>query len=196
MTKRTTGDHELHPRGFYPTPRAAFEPLSRAWRPGALRVGDPMAGDGALCVHMADAGWSVTWASDIHPQHPHVMEYNALDLLAGPDVWVTNPPWPVRAGKGEPTKSLLTHLSDLRPTWALLPSDWMHNVTSADLLRRCRAIVTVGRVQWIPDSAGPGFDNCAWYLFDTWNYLDGHEIEIANGWRIEPTALVTLYGRK
>ena len=54
----------------------------------------------------------------------------------------------------------------MAPTWLLFDADWMHTKQSAPLMPYCRAIVSVGRLKWIPDSAMTGKDNAAWYLFD------------------------------
>ena len=32
-------------------------------------------------------------------------------------------------------------------------------------MKRCRKVVSVGRLKWIPGSKHTGKDNCAWYLF-------------------------------
>lgn len=171
MTKRTFNERPRVERGFYPTPVKAFEPLAKVWKPKGW-VWEPCAGDGALCYHMTAAGWLVSGGSDILPQHDRVRQLDALAINGGladeyaVSHFVTNPPWPLPGAAGEPTWGILHHLSALRPTWALLPADWMHNVSNEPLMRRCVAIVSVGRVKWIPDSAHGGFDNACWYLFD------------------------------
>lgn len=53
----------------------------------------------------------------------------------------------------------------LRMSWFLLSADFMHNAYFGQLETHCRRIVSVGRVQWIPNSEHTGKDNCAWYLF-------------------------------
>lgn len=37
---------------------------------------------------------------------------------------------------------------------------------AAEFMPALRAVVSVGRVKWIPDSKMTGKDNCAWHLFD------------------------------
>lgn len=170
MTKRRSGVFEPSPRGFYPTPRSAAEPLRPFVR--GSRLWEPCAGDGALCDHLAAFRAEVLVATDIAPRHPGV---HALDALAiteamvrasGAEVFVTNPPWPEPRRSGQPALAILEHLADLRPTWALLPADFMHNVYAARLMLWCAAIVTVGRVKWIPDSPHDGgLDNACWYCF-------------------------------
>lgn len=76
------------------------------------------------------------------------------------DFFITNPPW---------TTSLLHPIIDnLRtqlPTWLLFYADWMHTAQSAPYLNYCKAIISVGRLKWIPGTTMDGYDNCAWYLF-------------------------------
>jgi hypothetical protein len=60
---------------------------------------------------------------------------------------------------------LIIHLSSLAPTWLLFDADWAHTKQAVPYLERCRKIVSVGRVKWIPDSKMTGKDNCAFYLF-------------------------------
>lgn len=172
MGKRS--NYEKRPRGFYPTPWAAVEPLTGHLAPWA-KIGEPCAGDGALCQHLYDAGYLINWASDIAPQDPRVLQRDALQLtaaeLADVDVFVTNPPWPEPRKFGQPTMALLEHMISLKPTWALLPADFMHNVYAAELMGKCARIVAVGRVKWIAGSDHDGMDNCAWYEF--YNFSNG-----------------------
>ena len=46
-------------------------------------------------------------------------------------------------------------------------ADWMHTKQSASYLPLLKKVVSIGRVQWIPDSKSTGKDNCCWYLFDS-----------------------------
>lgn len=181
MTKRAFNARPRQARGFYPTPWEAFEPLAAVWAPGVgMSVWEPCAGDGALCRYMARVMWRVAGASDVAPRHPKVQALDAttlrIDSLDDPLVFITNPPWPEPGKKGEPTHAIAKHLSDMRPTWLLLPADWMHNVCNADLMARCRWVVSIGRVKWIAESEHSGFDNCAWFLFSRdralWDYPD------------------------
>lgn len=170
MSKRDNS-HERRPRGWYPTPREAFEPLIQHLDRDRSIV-EPCAGDGALCIHLARAGYPPVWALDIEPQHPNVVQRDALDIIREdiadlpPIMFVTNPPWPEPGQNGEPTIMILRHLSSLAPTWLLLPSDFMHNVYAGPAMAFCHKIVSVGRVKWIPGTDKHGYDNCAWYLFD------------------------------
>lgn len=169
MGKRAEQQFERRPRGFYPTPWAAFEPLE-PYLSRTLCYGEPCAGDGTLCGHMDRVGLSITLATDIAPRHPWVTAYDALALtpadIQTTDLFVTNPPWPEKGGNGEPTLGILMHLSGLRTTWALLPSDFMFNAYAGPIMARCTAVLPIGRVQWIPGSEHNGKDNCAWFRFE------------------------------
>lgn len=76
------------------------------------------------------------------------------------EYFITNPPW---------TRSLLHPIIDnLRvqlPTWLLFDADWMHTTQSAPYMKYCKAIISVGRLKWIPNTTMDGYDNVAWYLF-------------------------------
>lgn len=168
MTKRAEGKHEPRPRGFYPTPLKAFEPLAPYLPPGC-QVIEPMAGDGSLCGHLFDTGCEIIAATDIEPQHQNVTQMDVFDydLANTPriDYFVSNPPWPEPRKNGLPTLPIIHHLRQLAPTWMLLPTDFMFNVYAAELMGFCGGLIAVGRVKWIPDSENEGFDNAAWYLF-------------------------------
>lgn len=164
MGKRS--EFERIPRGLYPTPVSAVRPLL-PFLPAAVKFLEPCAGDGALVRHLEAAGHSVFGSSDIHPMAADISERDALNIeqYSG-DMFIKNPPWPEPNQRGAPTLSILMHLSSLAPTWLLLPADFAHNVYFNKVSDRCRSIVSVGRVKWIPGTKGPGKDNAAWYLFD------------------------------
>lgn len=168
MTKRAEGKHEPQPRGFHPTPAAAFAPLAPYLEPGADVI-EPMAGDGSLCNHLFANGQVIVAATDIVPQHPNIsqMDVHSYSISNTPAInyFVSNPPWPLPRQNGAPTLAIIETLRVIRPTWLLLPSDFMHNVYARDVMRYCGGLISVGRVKWVPGSADAGFDNCAWYLF-------------------------------
>lgn len=162
MGKRS--NFERRPRDFYPTPAQAVIPLLPHLS-NIHRFCEPCAGDGALIDHLEDAGLHCAMAWDIAPQRSDIAQHNALERLASAelriDAFITNPPWDRKI-----LHPLIEHLSDQHPTWLLFDADWMHTKQSAELMKRCRTIISVGRVKWIPDSTMTGMDNCAWYLFD------------------------------
>ncbi len=161
MGKRT--NFERRERDFYSTPYEAVKPLFLHLTPGDT-FDEPCAGNGALVGHIERA-IACKRASDIAPQGTGVERKDVLDLFSCQgDVFITNPPWPQPSGRGEPTLSILKHLSDIAPTWLLLSSDFAHNVYFSQVAERCVKIVSVGRVSWMGNGV-KGFDNCAWYLF-------------------------------
>jgi len=165
MRKRSD-KFERKPRGFYPTPLTAVPPLLRHLHDG-VRFDEPCAGNGALVEHLESVGHILACASDIHPMAHTIIERDALDLdQCNGDMFITNPPWPEPNRRGEPALAILMHLYSLAPTWLLLPADFAHNVYFGEVESRCRKIVSVGRVKWVPDSKYSGKDNAAWYLFD------------------------------
>lgn len=167
MGKRS--DFERRDRDFYPTPLAAAEPLltTLVTMGEGVRFCEPCAGDGALIDHLTGAGHECVAAWDIEPQRADIDVQNALGCLYDDrhfgeiDCFITNPPW-----DRQTLHPLIEHLSDQYPTWMLFDADWMHTRQSADFMDRCAAIISVGRVKWIPDSNMTGKDNCCWYLFD------------------------------
>ena len=160
MGKRSNFDRK--PRDFYQTPEAAVKPLLS--HIGRVRFVEPCAGDGALVDHLTEAGMTCVDAFDIFPNRHDVRKQNALsavDSLICGDYIITNPPWDRKI-----LHQMIEHFSQRRPTWLLFDADWMHTKQSAELMRLCKKVVSVGRVKWIPDSKMTGKDNCAWYLFD------------------------------
>lgn len=172
MGKRS--DFERKPRDYYPTPQAAVTPLV-PHLPKSFVFAEPCAGDGRLIEHLEKLTDSAcSWASDIEPQTVDIEELDALELaeehLVGTDLIITNPPWIRTPKSGFLLHRMITHFSDLRPTWLLFDADWPHTVQSAELVKtRLSKIVSIGRVKWIEDSDGTGKDNCAWYLFEKTN---------------------------
>jgi hypothetical protein len=159
-------------RDYYPTPADPVMDLSPfiADMDGFC---EPCVGDGALADTLTRLGHRLALACDLTPLGPAKGYATARDALTltkadcrGFTHFVTNPPWPALHARGEPTLSLIRHLSKLRPTWLLLSSDFAHNAYAPEVLAYCSTIVSVGRVKWIPDSDNSGKDNAAWYLFD------------------------------
>ena len=175
MGKRS--DFKRLARDHYRTPWEAVVPLS-AHLGDVTSFVEPCCGDGLLITHLERLGHTCAWASDIEPTGPWqagettVVVEDAAELS---EDWlddevshfITNPPWPrARGHNGEPTRAIIEHLSSMRPTWVLLGADYMHNRYAQDTLHYCAAIVSVGRVKWMPGSAHMGMENCAWYKFD------------------------------
>jgi hypothetical protein len=159
MGKRSS--FERIERDFYPTPREAVLPLAAHIAPGTTFV-EPCAGNGALIDHLESIGLDCLNAFDIEPQRADINRGDAREILfCRASCFITNPPW-----SRPDLHAIIGNLSKQAPTWLLFDADWMHTRQSAELMRYCRKIVSVGRVKWIPDSPFTGKDNCCWYLFD------------------------------
>ena len=160
-----------HNRDFYVTPEDAVQPLLPHIQNITTFV-EPCAGDGALVEHLHRRGKYCVDAVDIEPQTNLVRKLDALSLrYCTGQAFITNPPWsrPI-------LHELIVHLSELAETWFLFDADWMHTKQSQELIKRCKKIVSVGRLKWIPGTKMTGKDNCAWYLFD--NFEDNKTIFI------------------
>ena len=110
------------------------------------------------------------WSSDIEPQHQSVLQKNALSVtkedVKDCDYFVTNSPfsWCM-------LQPLLKYLPTLKPTWLLLPADFMHNRQSIPYMEKCEYVVSVGRLFF--HKAGESLDikykrgtaNNCWYKF-------------------------------
>ena len=173
MGKRS--DFERLPRDFYKTPAAAVMPLIPHLQ-DVQYFCEPCAGDGALIKSLIEAGCTCSEAYDIEPMGVGIERLDALLLqeehLNVSDVIITNPPWDRKI-----LHPMIETFSDLRPTWLLFDSDWVHTKQSIHFLPRLRKVVSVGRVKWFDNTTGK--DNCSWHLFD----------------RHDPTITTKFYGR-
>ena len=150
-------------RDFYPTPYEAVVPLLPHLR-SQTRFCEPCAGAGDLIDHLTKHGHICARARDIEPQRDDIEKKDVMTTLTGNiDCFITNPPWPQKGQKGQPTVDIALFLSAQHPTWLLLSADFAHNKYFSQL--NCVMIVSVGRVSWMANGNG-GKDNCAWYLFD------------------------------
>jgi len=161
MGKRS--DFARVPRDLYETPLSAAQPLFPHLGP-ATRFLEPFAGAGALVDILEAQGHVCVGASDIEPLREGILQldYRDLDLSrwAEADCFISNCPW-----KREILHDVIVALSDRLPTWLLFDADWMHTGQSIPFMPRCRRIVSVGRVKWMPGTKFVGMDNAAWYLF-------------------------------
>lgn len=145
----------------YPTidPRAVG-PLV-AHLPRKARYAEPCAGAGDLINLLAPYARCV-WASDIEPRADGIAENDAMLVGRGDaDMFITNPPWsrPI-------LHPLIVHLSDMAPTWLLFDSAWANTKQAKPFMSRCRKIVAVGRLRWIPGTKHQGKEDVAWFYFD------------------------------
>lgn len=163
MGKRS--DFPRVPRDKYRTQPSCIPPLLPFLQPGTRFI-EPCAGDGALIRLLEEHGHVCAHAFDIEPEAPGIDQRDALAPLEDLDVideahcFVTNPPWDRKV-----LHPLIVNLSDFLPTWLLFDADWIHTVQAAELADRCRRVVSVGRVKWMPGTKHTGMDNAAWYLF-------------------------------
>jgi len=155
MGKRST--FERVERDLYNTPAEAVRPLLRWLHRGTPFI-EPCYGEGALRRALEAAGHRFAGGFDL-PIDAREHDYGVKQG----EVFITNPPfW----GKPADLHPLIENLSDQAPTWLLMSSDWLFNLSSGPIIaKRLRRIVAVGRVRWIPNSPHVGKDNCAWLLF-------------------------------
>ncbi|TRD16945.1 hypothetical protein [Palleronia caenipelagi] len=166
------GKRSAYPRrrlDCYDTPPEAVVPLIGHLAPG-VRYWEPCAGSGALLTALAGHAMCVG-ATDIEPRSRLVRRAAAEALTArriakaGPETFITNPPYPSNGSKGEPTLGLIRHLAAILPTWMLLPFDFTANQYFASVAPICAKILPIGRVSWMFNGKG-GNENSAWVLFD------------------------------
>lgn len=166
MSKRTPGLPQ-RPRGFWPTPFEPVKPLI-PHLPAEADWIEPCAGAGDLIRHLAHLwpGGRLVGAYDLVPHAEGIEEADARSLDQRPDLYITNPPWPMTGKRGDPALGIITHLMGLAPCWMLLPWDFAANDYFREVRDHCVDIVPIGRVKWIPGSKHGGMDNAAWYQFD------------------------------
>jgi hypothetical protein len=152
MGKRS--DFKRLARDAYDTPAEAVAPLLKRLAP-RTRFIEPCAGNRRLIEHLVRAGHVLVGGYDL-PDDVRVKRYDVED-----GVFVTNPPW-----SRSVLHPIIVNLSDQAPAWLLIDADWVHTLQAIPHLPRLQAIVSIGRVRWIPDSPYDGKDNCAWHLFD------------------------------
>ncbi len=161
-TQKVTGKtHAKRPRDLWSTIDARAIPPLLPHLPPGFRYAEPMAGEGKL-IDLLRPHVACAWASDLVPQAPGIVQGDVMGCeLGDADGFISNPPW---------TRTLLhkiiIHLSDQGPTWLLFDSDWQNTNQAGAFMERCRKIVYVGRLLWIPGTTTPGFQACSWYLFD------------------------------
>lgn len=154
------------------TPPEAVAPLLAHLRP-RTRFIEPCAGAGDLVRALAQAGHVCEGATDISPPRGapagirHGFDARTFSYRSWcapyppPDCFITNPPW-----ERALLHPIIANLSAQLPAWLLFQSDWKHTEQAAPFLPLLRCEMGIGRVKWIPDSPGSGYENASWYLFD------------------------------
>lgn len=160
MSKRSSFDKI--PKDFYPTtdPRAV-EPLVPFIR--GKTYAEPCYGNGDLEDLLMDVA-TCKWRSDIRETVESSTVKGAMEVTSADlkdcDLILTNPPF---------TKSvllpMLDHFITLKPTWLLLPADYLHNAYFGPYMRKCSKVVSIGRLKWFKDSQASSTDNFCWYFW-------------------------------
>ena len=154
MGKRS--EFERRPADFYPTPKAAVEPLIPQLR-GIRTFAEPCAGDGALVRHLEAISLRCVYSGDIRSGQDAL----AINSYGKADVIITNPPY-----TRDLMHRLIAHFQRIAPTWLLLKSDWAQTKQASPFMAACTDIVAIGRVKWIEGSKHTGKDNFGWFRFD------------------------------
>lgn len=125
---------------------------------------EPCFGEGLLVQELSKYGFNCVWASDINPHY--CLEYDALELtkydLREANFIVTNPPWTRKI-----LHPMIEHFMSLEmETYLLFDSDWLFTKQAVPYVNKYLTdVISVGRLQWIPDTTMKGKDNCCWYRF-------------------------------
>jgi hypothetical protein len=157
MGKRSVGTFPRREGDFYQTPAKGVLPLLPFLRLTDV-IAEPCVGAGDLTRELRRHGHAVGLQSDILNGRD-ALTLTAVDMFLC-TIIVTNPPW-----SRDLLHRMIVHFSNLLPTWLLFDADWAFTRQAIPYMRRCRLIVSVGRLKWIPGSAFVGKDNCAWYHF-------------------------------
>ena len=173
MGKRSPGLPQ-RPRGFWPTPFEPVKPLI-PYLPSEADWIEPCAGAGDLIRHLASLwpGGRLCGAYDLVPQAEGIEEMDARALDHRPDLYITNVPWPVTGARGDPSLSIIKHLSGLARSWSLLPWDFAANAYFREVHRSCEFVLPIGRVSWLGNGQG-GKDNACWACFDARHHSGPH----------------------
>lgn len=136
---------------------------------------EPFCGHGDLVAQLQDhpeRGVFCCWKSDIEPMADlsFGLACNKMDFrqvtaehIEHADAVISNSPW-----QRGILHEVIDHFRVMKPLWLLLDSNWMFTKQAAPYLRYCEKIVTVGRLKWIPGTKDDGKDDCAWYLFKSY----------------------------
>jgi hypothetical protein len=155
MSKRRPG-LKRHKNDLYQTPYHAVPPLI-PWLRGIRTFAEPCCGDGDMVRHLESFGLRCVYAGDLSTGQDALASTDYND----PDVIITNPPY---------TRSvmhpMIEHFRKIAPTWLLLEQDWCGTKQATPLLRSCTDMLPIGRVQWMAEKKGAGFDNSVWARFD------------------------------
>ena len=160
MSKRS--DFPKVSKDFYPTtdPKAVESLIPFI---SGKTYAEPCYGNGDLEDLLMDVA-TCKWRSDVRETVASSKVMDAMSLtkgdLEGIDLIVTNPPF-TRAV----LMPMLHHFITLKPTWLLLPADYMQNVYFGGAMLRCQKVLSIGRLKWIKGSKHTSVDNFCWYFW-------------------------------
>ena len=122
-----------------------------------------MCGDGALVRHLESFGLRCVYAGDI-PTGQDALDLTPADINGAPII--TNPPF---SQESQPLlRRLIAHFLRIAPvTWLLLPADFASNQWFAPFLPPCTDIVANRPRSLDRGHEWQGYENSAWYRFDT-----------------------------
>lgn len=132
----------------------AVDPLVDYLGMGYVDFYEPCVGDGSLVRLLSSHNLICRGSSDLEK------DARTTHYETDADVFITNPPWSTNL-----LHPIIENLRKQKPTWLLFYSDWMFTEQAIPYLKYCKTILSVGRLIWIPGTTTPGYDNCAWYLF-------------------------------
>ena len=158
--------NEVRPRDLWPTIDPDAITTSFVAKVRGKTYAEPCWGGGDLEDLLMDVA-TCKWRSDLEPQVDGVRQVDALNLsredLHSASCIITNPPYSWNL-----LQPLLDHLPWLKPTWMLLPADFMHNKRSGPYMKNCSDILSIGRLYWMKHEGEKpikGKDNYCWFLF-------------------------------
>lgn len=163
MSKRSNFDKV--PKDFYATvdPKAIPPKLVDFIR--GKSYAEPCYGEGDLEDLLMDVA-TCKWRSDIRETVGSSKVMDALEVtkddLKDCDLIATNPPF-----SKDVLLPLIDHFVSLKPTWLLLPADYMHNLYFGPYMDKCSKVVSVGRICWFPKEGKrvASTENFAWYFW-------------------------------
>jgi len=160
MGKRS--DYNKVPKDYYPTTDPNAIPTRFVDFIRGKSYAEPCCGTGDLTDLLVDVV-TCKWESDVEDRGCGKVK-DAMDLtpeeLSGCDLIITNPPF-----SRDVLLPMLDHFISLKPTWLLLPADYMHNKYFSPYMKKCSRVISVGRLKWFKDSKHTSTDNFCWYFW-------------------------------
>jgi predicted RNA methylase len=136
---------------------------------------EPCAGNGSLVKMLENVGLECVGAFDMEPQDSSIYKKEVSELdshnYTHADIVITNPPFSWTMLKPILEKLLESNL----PVCLLLPASFMHNLRSAQFMKYCSHVFSIGRLFWVVDGGQPemkgikGKEDFCWYVFDKRN---------------------------